>query len=150
MTITPAIIGIDIAKHHLDVFDASLGTGNRVANEEAAVASLVARVAATGAFVVFEATGHYDRCLRQALAEAGVGYARVDPGRARAFARAAGFLAKTDTVDAKMLAALGQCLRPKADTPAEPSRERLGLLHKRRDQLVATCKQERTRGRETS
>jgi transposase len=148
MTITPAYVGIDISKHHLDVFDGKLGRSERLANDDASVALLAARFADSGAFVVFEATGHYDARLRQALAKASVPFARVNPTRARDFARAAGFLAKTDAVDARMLTALGHSLRPPADQPTVPERDRLALLHKRRDQLVATRKQERTRLRE--
>lgn len=75
-----------------------------------AVEALAARFAAADAFVVFEATGCYDRRLRLALAAVGVRFARVNPRRARDFARAAGFLAKTDRPDARMLTAMGQAL----------------------------------------
>jgi transposase len=74
-----------------------------------------------------------------------VAYARVNPGQARDFARSAGFLAKTDRVDARMLARLGEALRPRPAEPADAARERLSRLHKRRDQLVAMRKQERAR-----
>lgn len=148
MTITCAYVGIDISKHHLDLFDTALERSERLANDAATAAMLARRFRESGAFVVFEATGHYDTGLRQALTEAGVAFARVNPTRARHFARAAGFLAKTDKVDARMLATLGQSLQPPAAAQVEPERERLALLHKRRDQLVATRMQERTRLRE--
>jgi transposase len=73
----------------------------------------------------------------------------VNPTAARSFAKAAGFLAKTDQVDARMLAAMGAALRPPPAEPANPATERLARLHKRRDQLVGARKQERTRRRET-
>ena len=82
------------------------------------------------------------------MAAQGVPFARVNPGRARHFARAAGYLAKTDRIDARMLASLGQCLDPPPASPANPERETLALLHRRRDQLVAARKQERTRAHE--
>ena len=145
MTIHPDVVGIDVSKHHLDVFDAALGRGERLANTAEAIAGLARRWAGSGRTVVLEATGHYDRALRQGLETAGVTYARVNPTRARDFARAAGFLAKTDAVDARMLAAMGEALRPKAAAPEDPARERLARLHKRRDQLVAMRQQERTR-----
>lgn len=145
MTIHPDVVGIDVSKHHLDVFDAALGRGERLANTAEVIAELAGRWAGSGRTVVLEATGHYDRALRQGLEAAGVTYARVNPSRARDFARAAGFLAKTDAVDARMLAALGAALRPDAATPGDPARERLARLHKRRDQLVAMRQQERTR-----
>lgn len=145
MTIDPAIVGIDIAKDHLDIFDASLDRHERCDNTAEATAALARRYAGTGTFVLFEATGRYDHELRHALGAAGVCFARVNPAKARSFARAAGFLAKTDQVDARMLAAMARSLRPPADTPLDPEREGLAILHKRRDQLVATRKQERTR-----
>jgi transposase len=145
MIIDPGVVGIDIAKHHLDIFDGAVGHGERIANSQQAISRKAGDWAKAGAFVLFEATGHYDWDIRQALAAAGVAFARVNPGRARDFARAAGFLAKTDQVDARMLAAMAQALRPPAEPAADPARERLAVLHKRRDQLVAMRKQERTR-----
>lgn len=147
MTIAPVVIGIDVSKHHLDLFDITRGRAEQCPNSCEAVEALAARFAAAKAFVVFEATGCYDRRLRLALAADGVRFARVNPRRARDFARAAGFLAKTDRLDARMLAAMGQALGRQmlgsSQVPAE--RERLAMLHKRRDQLVAMRQQERTR-----
>jgi transposase len=145
MKIHPGFVGIDISKAHLDIFDGSIGTVRRIDNTFDAIAPLLAGWSGTNAFVLFEATGHYDRALRQALSGAGIAFARVNPARARDFARAAGILAKTDSIDARMLAAMAQCLRPDPDGATDPARERLALLHKRRDQLVDCRKQERTR-----
>jgi transposase len=145
MKIHPGFVGIDISKHHLDVFDGGVGVVRRVDNVANAIDLLIAGWTGSGVFVLFEATGHYDKALRQALSTAGIAFACVNPARARDFARSAGFLAKTDALDARMLAAMAQCLRPDADGAADPARERLALLHKRRDQLVACRKQERTR-----
>jgi transposase len=145
MIIHPDVIGIDVSKHHLDVFDAAQDRGERLSNEAGAIQALIARWAGRARFVVFEATGRYDRVLRQALEAAGLAHARVNPAKARDFARAAGFLAKTDAVDARMLAAFGAALRPAPATAIDPIRDRLALLHKRRDQLVAMRQQERVR-----
>jgi transposase len=145
MTISPGFVGIDISKSTLDVFDAARGRSERLANTHRAIIALVARWRRQGSFVLFEATGSYDRRLRQALAAAGVPFARVNPARARDFARAAGFLAKTDAVDARALAAMAEALRPQPAAPRSPERERLAALHRRRDQLVAARAQERTR-----
>lgn len=149
MNIHPGLMGIDISKQTLDVFDAVVGR-SRITNNAAAVAALAQRCAADGIFVLFEATGSYDRLLRQALMAANVPFARVNPAQARDFARAAGFLAKTDAVDARMLATMAQCLRLAAQEPVPAERERLARLHKRRDQLVSTRQQERTRQSECS
>src|SRR6516225_2567290 len=148
MNIHPGVVGIDVSKHHLDVFDAKLGRSERLANTPAALVPKLAAWRESEAFVLFEATGSYDRALARMLVAAGIAFARVNPGRARDFARAAGFLAKTDAVDARMLAAMAQCLRPKAQAAAYPQREAMATLHKRRDQLVAARQQERTRKHE--
>jgi transposase len=145
MNIAPGVVGIDIAKQHLDVFDTDRGRVVRLPNTPAAITALIASWQEKPPRVLFEATGTYDLALRQALDAAGIDFARVNPARARDFARAAGFLAKTDAVDATMLAAMAHCLNPATAIPAEPERQRLALLHKRRDQLVATRQQERTR-----
>ena len=148
MTISPDFVGIDISKSTLDVFETAQGRSQRLDNAHEPIAALAARWRRRGSFALFEATGPYDRALRQALETAGVPYARVNPARARDFARAAGFLAKTDAVDARALAAMAQSLRPQSAEPASPQRERLAALHRRRDQLVAMRAQERTRLRE--
>jgi transposase len=148
MIISPDVAGIDVSKHHLDIFHA--GSASRIPNTPEALSGPVGAWAAAGVFVLFEATGAYDRILRGALAEAGVAHARVNPGRARDFARAAGFLAKTDPVDAVMLAAMASTLRPSVAPPPDADREALTALIRRRDQLVAMRAMERTRASEAA
>lgn len=150
MIITSGFVGIDVSKHYLDVFDSTSGRAERLANSQEALAPLLARWKQADAFVLFEATGHYDLILRRSLAEAGIRFARVNPVRARQFARAAGALAKTDQIDARMLAAMAQCLAPEPSPLADDEREALARLHKRRDQLVHMRQQERTRHTECS
>jgi transposase len=151
MIIAPGFIGIDVSKNHLDIFDAAIGRSVRIDNSVPALASLTEGWAQReDVFVLFEATGRYDLLLRRALAAGAIRFARVNPGRARDFARAAGFLAKTDAVDAHMLAAMAHCLRPRTEDVRTAPREQLALLNKRRDQLVATRQQERTRRHECS
>jgi transposase len=145
MTISPGYVGIDISKSKLDVFDAALGRAERIENTAASIALLAERWRGKPVFVVFEATGRYDRQLQTALHLVGISFARVNPGRARAFAKAAGFLAKTDAVDARMLALMAERLRPRAEAPQTAEHERLRRLHRRRDQLVLDRKRERTR-----
>jgi len=145
MNISPGYVGIDVSKATLDVFDAALGRGERIENASAAIAALLKRWRSKDVFVLFEATGTYDRLLRKALSRTDIAFARVNPLRARDFARAAGFLAKTDALDARMLAAMAARMRPRATAPVDPGREQLRLLHRRRDQLVLMRQQERTR-----
>jgi len=147
MNIHPDAIGIDVAKHHLDVFDGRTAKLMRLANDPLAIETWLKTIGERRR-VIFEATGAYDEALRRGLTAAGVAYARVNPTTARHFAKAAGFLAKTDQVDARMLAAM-DALRPKPAEPRTAAAERLARLHKRRDQLVLARKQERTRRRET-
>jgi transposase len=137
MTLDQNTIGIDISKAHLDVFDARTGTRRRLANSTADVAALAGELHGEAVLVVFEATGTYDLELRQALATAGIGYVRVNPGRARDFARASGKLAKTDAIDAEMLAAMGAALDLQPQPQGEDDVRQLKALARRRDQLVA-------------
>jgi transposase len=141
MILHPGFVGIDVSKHHLDVFES--GRTERVANTAEGLASLVGRW--HDRFVLFEATGHYDACLRRALEAEGIAFARVNPARARDFARATGRLAKTDRIDARMLAAMAQSLSFARERESDPEREALARAHKRRDQLVQMRQQERTR-----
>jgi len=146
MTIHPCFIGCDIAKHHLDLFDETSGTSLRIANTSAAIAAwLSALDDPGGSLVAFEATGPYDGVLRQALDQAGLRFVRINPGRARDFARATGRLAKTDAIDARMLAAMARSLALEPDAGTDPARDALAQLHKRRDQLVETRAAERVR-----
>jgi transposase len=145
MTIQPETVGIDISKHHLDVSDPRYASVRRVANNVDEIALLAADFAARRSFVVFEATGAYDTKLRRALAAAGVAHARINPQQARDFAKALGRRAKTDAIDACMLAEFGRRLAPRPDPAADPDRQRLTVLSRRRDQLVGMRQQERVR-----
>jgi len=142
------VVGIDISKHHLDIFDTLSGAATRIDNTKPAIKAMVSRLQANSAFVVFEATGSYDKALTLALEASGIAFARVNPAQARDFARACGRLAKTDRIDARMLADMGSRL---ALTPSQaicPKRRKLNGLAGRRDQLVDTRTQEKTRIKE--
>jgi transposase len=145
MIIHPGFAGIDISKLDLDVFDGALNRPERHCNVETSANALGLRFKASGTFVLFEATGRYDRLLRLAFDRHGVAYARVNPKRSRDFARATGRIAKTDAIDAEMLAAMAQSLKPPARPPLSTDLENLRDLHTRRDQLVAMRAQEKVR-----
>lgn len=138
MTIAQRLIGIDISKAHLDIYDDGTAKFERIANSPAAIAVMLERWPRAGLRVIFEATGSYDRILRCALEAAQIAYVRVNPARARDFARATSALAKTDAIDARLLASMGRALALAPSQPADPLRERLAGLQRRRDQLVAT------------
>lgn len=101
--------GIDVGKANLDMaVDGEPGV-TRFANNRAGVTKLVKRLTAMGAErVVVEATGGYEEPLLEACCDAGLWIARVNPRQARDFARATGELAKTDAIDARLLALMAR------------------------------------------
>jgi transposase len=149
MTLHPCCVGIDISTATLDIFEGDTGRYTRIANTDDAIADMCDPWRESGATIVCEATGCYDTRLRTALDRAGIPYARVNPERARHFARYAGFSAKTDRVDARMLAEMGRRGGLAPEPPLDPQREALRALHRRRDQLVAARKADRQRAPDT-
>jgi transposase len=148
MTLHPDIIGCDVSKAHLDFFVTSHACARRIDNTSEAISTFLADLKRPADLIVFEATGRYDRPLRQVLEARGLRYARVNPARARHFAKAIGLLAKTDRIDARMLATMGQNLPLAPTPPRAPGRARFAALHGRRDQLVAMRQKERQRLRD--
>ena len=86
-------------------------------------------------YVVMEASGHYERPLCEALQEQGIAFTVVNPARARAFMTSVGRLAKTDPIDARLLARMGQVLSPAPTTLPSAERRELQALVLRRRQL---------------
>ena len=144
MTVYRDHIGIDVSKDHLDIFSIAENKAWRIANEPSAIRDFPSR-RSRESLIVFEAASVYDRTLRGVPARARRVYARVNPRRARAFARATGLLAKTDRVDARMLAQLGAALNPAPTREPPAERQRLAAPPQRRNQLVEMRKQEKTR-----
>ncbi len=145
MNIRPICVGIDISKRWLDVFDEARGALERIDNAPEPIAALIARWRGGDVLVAFEATGVYDAALAAALERAGVAFARVNPARARDFARACGRVAKTDAIDAESLAAFARAIAPSAAPASAPERKSLEIWAKRRDQLVDQRAQEKNR-----
>ena len=105
------IIGIDISKQHLDLHRLPDGATRRVSNSSAGLRDLIRWIGKrTVTRIVFEATGAYHRTLEQTLGKAGLLLCKVNPRQARRFAEAMALNAKTDAVDAAMLARLGSAL----------------------------------------
>ena len=143
MTLPQDIIGVDIAKGWIDVYHLSSSRHARIATTKPALARFAK--AAKGALVVLEASGGYERPVTEALAKAGVDYARVNPRQAREFARASGRLAKTDRVDAEGLARMGRALELAPTPPEDPDRARLSDLVARREDLTTAIRREKNR-----
>ena len=107
------IIGIDISKQHLDLHRLPDGATRRVSNSSTGLRELISWIGTrTVTRIVFEATGAYHRTLEKTLGKAGLPVCKVNPRQARRFAEALALNAKTDAVDAAMLAQLGAVLAP--------------------------------------
>lgn len=137
-------VGVDVAKAWLDIHHPGRPP-QRIENLPAAVRSFAARCAKLDVWVIFEASGGYDRGLREALEAVGVRFTRVNPRHARDFAKAMGVIGKTDRVDARMLAELGARLTPPQTQPLSPSRRAIQAQATRRRQLVDLRRQELSR-----
>jgi transposase len=142
-------IGIDVAKDWLDIHD-PIGGPRRIENTPRSVRAFAQRSARQGAWIIFEASGGYDRLLREALEAFDVRFSRVNPRQARDFARAMGVIGKTDRVDARLLSEFGVRLRPARTLPLAPARRALQAQATRRRQLVEMRKQEATRLQQTA
>lgn len=135
-------IGVDLSKDFLDICDPRRGEA-RVANEPKAIAAWMTGLGADDV-IVYEATSRCDRPLRLALRAAGHPGVRLNPLHAWHFARSLN-RAKTDRLDAAMLARLGAERQPAPDAQLDPAREELRALVQRRDQLKRMEVQERNR-----
>lgn len=122
-------VGIDVCKDWLDVHVHPLGRRLRVANSRDGLKRLKRQLSGLAVeLVVMEATGKHHRQAHRNLHAAGLPVAIVNPLRSRLFAEAIGALAKTDAVDARLLAILGESLTPAAKPPAPETLEALGEL----------------------
>lgn len=139
-------MGIDISKDKLDV--ASWGEKNclEFANNKRGIAKLVKQMLALDPkLLVVEATGGYEEALVLALFEVGLPVALVSPQRVRQYARAKGLLAKTDQIDAHLLAEFGKQLQPRLFVGKSEARRRLSVLVGRRKQLNEMLQAEKNR-----
>jgi transposase len=135
---TEVYVGVDVCKDYLDVYLHPIGQSLRVANDRLGLKRLrTALVGHAVALVVMEATGKYHRLAHRTLSHRGLPVAVVNPARSRLFAQARGTLAKTDRVDARMLAVLGEALAPQARPPAPEALEALQELVRARTQATA-------------
>jgi transposase len=142
----PVFVGIDVAKHRLDVHLRPAGEGFTIDHDDGNVAALVERlVALAPALVVLEATGGLEARPAAALAAAGLPVAVVNPRQVRAFARAMGRLAKTDRLDAKAIACFAEAVRPPVRPLPDEATRHLQALVARRRQLLEMLTAERNR-----
>jgi transposase len=143
---TLTYVGIDVAKAQLDVAARPGAEQWIVANDEEGIATLVARLRALHpTLVVLEATGGRELPVAAALATAGLAAAVVNPRQVRDFARAVGQLAKTDALDAHLLARFAEVVQPAPRPLPDAHAQELSALLARRRQLIGLRTAERQR-----
>ncbi len=139
-------IGIDVSKDRLDVHVRPSDEAFAVARDGVGLAALVERLGALDPrLVVLEATGGFELTVAAALAAAGMPLAVVNPRQIRDFARATGQLAKTDALDAKVIARFAEQVRPEPRPVPDAQARALGELVARRRQIIEMMTAERNR-----
>lgn len=139
-------VGIDVSKARVDVHVRPDGTAFGCATDPEGLGVLVARLQPLSpCLVVLEASGGYEGVVAAALAEAGLPVAIVNPRQVRKFAGAIGRLAKTDAIDAAVIAHFAQAVRPPARPLPDDLAVRLAELMARRRQLVVMINAEKQR-----
>jgi transposase len=139
-------VGIDVSKDNLDL---AVHTGREVrrfANTPIGISKVLRHVMGIGpALVVMEATGGYEISLAVALGEAGIPAAVVNPRQARDYARSTGKLAKSDAIDARMLAEFAATVRPEPRPLADSQTQELKDILARRSQINEMITAEKNR-----
>lgn len=139
-------IGIDVSKRWLDIAVAGSGEATRVSNDNAGISGVIRELGEVQPErVVLEATGGYEKMLVQALHAGGIPVVVVNPRQVRDFARATGRLAKTDRIDAQVLAQFASVLKPEPRQLKDESESDLTVLVRRRSQLTSLLTMERNR-----
>lgn len=137
METNPLYVGIDVSKAQLDMAERPSGERAVIPHTEEGIATLVTRLRARGpACVVLEATGGLQVPLASALAVAGIPVAVVNPRQVRDFAKATGQLAKTDAIDAQVLAQFADAVRPTPRPLPDEATQQCSALLTRRRQLI--------------
>lgn len=144
--VPPLFVGIDVAKAYLDVALRPVGTHERLTNDEQGITPLVARLLiARPTLIVLEATGGLEVPVTAALAAAGLAVAVVNPRQVRDFAKAIGQLAKSDALDAHVLARFAEVVRPTPRPLPDADAQALAALLTRRRQILAMLVAEQQR-----
>lgn len=144
------VVGIDVAKNHLDVA-AGEELYFRVGNQEAGIEELLARLKPLNpSLVVLEASGGYERLAWVSLWAAGIAVARINPRDAHHFAQARRQFAKTDRLDAHGLRLFGEQIKPAPSPVPSAAEQELQDLVRRRQQLVTMITAESNRRQQAS
>jgi transposase len=139
-------VGIDVSKQHLDWVLGAEGRVERIPNGPAGVRRLVSKLSKVElASIIVESTGGYERRLTESLAAADLPVILVNPWRVRRFGEGLGVLAKTDPLDARVLALFGERARPPRRPLPGPRQREMADLVRRRRQLIAMVVAEKNR-----
>jgi Transposase len=143
---TEAFIGIDVARDSLEVASRPAGEHWQVPNDPVGIAALLPRLRALQpTLIVLEATGGLELPVVAAIGSAGLPVVAVNPRQVRDFAKAIGKLAKTDAIDARVLAHFADAVRPAVRALPDAATRALGALVTRRRQLVEMLTAEENR-----
>jgi transposase len=133
----PIFVGIDVSKARLDIAVSPIGERLQVERSADGLAALVERLEGAGeVHVGVEATGGYEQLILHTLHAAGFTLHLLQPLRVRRFAEAKGQRAKTDPIDARIIAEFVEVMKPAPWQPAAPEQQQLRALLQRRRQLV--------------
>jgi transposase len=139
-------VGIDVSKRWLEVYAQGEGKVRKISNDREGIKRLVQWMEDIQAErIVFEATGGYERQAVKMLSERRLAVAVVNPTRVRRFAEAMGVLAKTDKIDAQMIARYGSVVKPKPNGRQTAIEEHMAGLVERRRQLLVMVTAEKNR-----
>jgi transposase len=139
-------VGIDVSKLALDFDCLPVSATQQFSNDASGIAALVALLQDSGAErIVIEATGGYETAIASALAAAKLPVVVVNPRQVRDFAKAMGQFAKTDKLDARILALFGERMKPPLRALPDEAQRALADVLNRRLQLVTMRAQEKTR-----
>jgi transposase len=151
MAQTTAYAGVDVSRDWLDVHVQPLGESYRVENRLPAAMAAAVRLLGAGVItVVMESTGGLERVAARAFEKAGLQASVVNPARVRDFARASGRLAKTDAVDAEVLAHFAEAMKPEPTQQPGEEEQALRELVDRRRELVGMITAEQNRLRRSA
>lgn len=146
----PLFIGVDVSKGWIDIADTQ-GRALRVANEETAIAAAFTGPWSACANIVCEATGGYERALMRVAKQRGLPLRRVHPNRARAFGQMTAKLAKTDALDARMLAGFAAFTAKESPTALPEARtQELADMVSRLNQLTDLRQSESCRSQQAA
>jgi len=139
-------VGIDVSKAALDVYLRPSGEAFQVPNQDTGIAELVKRLHAFEIRqVIVESTGGFELDVAQALQDSGITVSLINPRQSRDFAKASGKLAKTDRIDAAVLAHFGEAIQPPPMVLASEQNRSLQEAVTRRRQLVEMLSAEKNR-----